>query len=157
MTSTYESISSTTSSNNTQITFSSIPATYTDLVLVIEGVNSGSGTKYIRFNNTSTNYQVTSFMGAGSGYLYVGQYNNESWIDAYNAGTNRYTTIVHIQEYAGTGNKKRYLSRHASGRVSSEMFCGGWDSTAAINRVDIYLSGNHFGTSTFSLYGIKAE
>lgn len=157
MTITYESIYTTTSNNDSQISFTSIPATYTDLVLVITGANSGSGTKYIRFNNSSTNYQVTSFMGGGVSYLYVGQYNNASWIDAYNAGTNPYITVVHIPEYANSSIKKRYLSRHATGRVSAEMFCGGWDGTAAIDRVDIYISGNNFGSSTFSLYGIKSE
>ncbi len=157
MTATYESIFTATSSSSTTITFTDIPSTYTDLVLVISGANSASSVKSIRFNNTSTNYQVTSVLGIGSSYLYGGQYNNESYLDASNAGSNPYVTVVHINNYASTNIKKRYLSKHGSGRTSVDIMIGGWDSTAAINRIDVIISGNNFGSSVFSLYGIKAE
>lgn len=159
MTTTYESIMSTTSNNSTNVALTNIPSTYTDLVLVISGANSGSGTKFIEFNGdtNSSNYQVSTILGLGISYLYAGQYNNSSWIDVGNAGSYPYVTLVQINSYSNSSIKKRYISRHGAAQASVEFLCGGWSSTAAINQINIKISGNNMGSTQFSLYGIKEE
>ena len=69
MASTYTPIATTTlGSNQSTVTFSSIPSTYTDLVLVCNAtVSSANGTWYLEFNSdTGTNYSATVLKGNGT-------------------------------------------------------------------------------------------
>ena len=68
MTTTYEFIAKNVlSSNTSSITFSSIPQTYTDLVLIINGGNTGAVQVAIRFNgDTGNNYSNQSLTGNGA-------------------------------------------------------------------------------------------
>ena len=69
MPSTYEPIATTTlGSTAATITFSSIPATYTDLRIALVGSLSGGGNYgNLRFNSDSgSNYSVTILRGNGS-------------------------------------------------------------------------------------------
>jgi hypothetical protein len=52
------------------VTFSSISGSYTDLVLIIAGVQSVADVPYIQFNSdTATNYSRTQLSGDGSSVL----------------------------------------------------------------------------------------
>ena len=68
MTATYEKIATTTlGSNQASVTFSSIPATYTDIVVIATGKTSTETTLYFRFNGDSgSNYSSTDIYGDGS-------------------------------------------------------------------------------------------
>ena len=68
MTATYEKVQSTTlSSTQSTVTFSSISGAYTDLVLVMGGSNSANSDLRMRFNgDTGSNYSVTVLFGDGS-------------------------------------------------------------------------------------------
>jgi len=69
MAKTYEPIATTTlGSSAASYTFSSIPATYTDLRLIINGLQTGtSGNPYIPLNSdTGTNYSITVLSGNGT-------------------------------------------------------------------------------------------
>jgi hypothetical protein len=153
---TYTPIATTTSSSSSTITFSSIPSTYTDLVLVISGANSGSGVKSVQFNSdTGANYSCTTLIGNGS-TAYSGSYST-AYLDVWNAGTNDYNTIVQFQNYSNSTTYKTYLSRQNTAAVGTEAIVGLWRSTAAISTIAINISSNNFGTTTtFSLYGITA-
>jgi hypothetical protein len=65
---TYEPIATTTlGTAAASITFSSIPATYTDLRLVVVAKAVSASTLDVRFNNDSgTNYSKTEISGDGS-------------------------------------------------------------------------------------------
>jgi hypothetical protein len=65
---TYESIATQTlGSSSGSITFSSIPSTYTDLVIVFSGTTAALVAVDIQFNgDTSTNYSRTIISGNGS-------------------------------------------------------------------------------------------
>ena len=159
---TYESIASTTlTSNSTTVTFGSIPQTYTDLVLIINGqvVTGGSRNSFINFNSdTATNYSATIIYGNGTSAL-SSRSSNISYAGGcvFASGVNS-TVIYNIMNYSNTTTYKTILGR---GNVSNDVVdlrVSMWRSTAAITSIAITLdSSNSFASGcTFSLYGIKA-
>jgi hypothetical protein len=156
--STYTPIATQTiSSSTTSITFSGIPQFYTDLVLIFEGVASGSNAKTIKFNgDTSALYSCTTFYGTGSTAA-TGRY-SDSYIDVVNSFANRQMTIIQIINYSNSTTNKIYISRHSSAATSTEAIVGLWRSNSAINSITINTSTtNTFSAgSNFTLYGIGA-
>jgi len=159
---TYEKIASTTlSSTQSTVTFSSISNSYTDLVLVMNPIsNTTSGSyPYLRFNGDSgTNYSRTMMQGTGSaaqsdkssnsseGYFIYG---NQVTTDA------AFNAIVNIQNYSNTTTNKTFLSRTNVASDRTEALVGLWRSTSAITSITIYCGSNSFVSgSTFTLYGI---
>jgi hypothetical protein len=169
MPSTYEPIATQTlGSAASSVTFSSIPGTYTDLVLVLGDLKAGisSNTVCVRYNSDSgTNYSYTILTGTGSvaqsarasdqTYSFFGGYN--VGVD----GTYPSTVIGHIMNYANTTTYKTGLSRYgiekAGSGGESQVIVNLWRSTAAITSVTVAtFTGNWSIGSVFSLYGIKA-
>jgi hypothetical protein len=169
---TYEPIATNTVTGSTvaSVTFSSIPSTYTDLVLVsyvrvtkaattnddvlvtLNGVNTGD-----LYSNT---YAYGSGSTAGSGR--VTSRNSGYWLysPAANATSGVFeTNILNLMNYSNTTTFKSGVSKSASMSDSAAMRAVLWRSTAAINSIAIATStGSVYfvaGTS-FSLYGIKA-
>ena len=68
MTATYEKIATTTVSGTpSDVTFSTITGSYTDLVLICQVKGSTTSTPYLQFNSdTATNYSWTNVAGDGS-------------------------------------------------------------------------------------------
>jgi hypothetical protein len=161
---TYEPISTQTlGSAQASVTFGSIPATYTDLVLVYEAGNSGNvydGT-FVRFNSdTGSNYSWTYILGNGSSAI-SGRESSVTRTGAGASGASRGMSILNIMNYSNTTTYKTILNRRsvvdASGyTVGAEV--GLWRSTATISTVLLFVqSGTNFDAgSTFTLYGIKA-
>ena len=171
MASTYEPIATyTVPSAAASYTFSSIPSTYTDLVLVVNAgfSNSGGDNQFeLRFNGDSgSNYSVTSLSGDGSSASSARQSNN-TYIEMYQRISRNSLTsnvIINIQNYANTTTYKTVLGRtnapdgssYGSGVGASVNL---WRSTAAINSIvlgNLYGSNTMLTGSTFTLYGIKA-
>lgn len=162
---TYDSIATTTLGSNTNtVTFSSISANYTDLIIVIGGrLVTGGTTCRMQFNNdTTTNYSQTNVAGNGTS---VGSSSNSNQtyfrIGEIYAGlsTSQSTTIIQVNNYANTTTYKTAMIRLSdpSGEVATYM--GQWRKTPeAINRIDLIAgaSDNWVSGSTFTLYGIKA-
>jgi hypothetical protein len=161
---TYEPIATTTVSGSTaSVTFSSIPATYTDLVVVIDGEGtspSASQDVTFRFNGetAATNYSETYLRGTGSA-AQSGRY-SESYLPSAGAWLSgrRYNHIINIQNYSNTTTFKTSLVRTnwAGGDVATIVIL--WRATpAAINQMVININNGNFASgSTFTLYGIKA-
>jgi len=162
MASTYEPIATQTlGSAAASITFSSIPATYTDLVMVFNG-SAVSGTGYVSFQyngDTGSNYSVTLLRGNGSAAL-ASRYSNITEIYASEGATNTTTmnnVIAQIANYSNTTTYKTMITRANNSTVSTEVGVGLWRSTAAINALKVLSPLNNFATgSSFTLYGIKA-
>jgi hypothetical protein len=157
MSSTYEKIATTTITNGTStITFSSIPSTYTDLVLVHIGTaQSGLPTVNLNFNNdTATNYSRTYLLGDGTSAA-SGRNSTASAFQASGVGEPQTTVIYNIFNYSNSTTYKTVISRTALTTVYAVANVGLWRSTAAINRID--LSGMTWSGGTVTLYGIKAE
>lgn len=162
--STYTPIATTTLANSTtaSYTFSSIPSTYTDLVLIIAGAGAASGgNTLLQFNSdTATNYSTTILYGDGSAAGSARASNASSMnIGDLDASTQS-NTLISIMNYANTTTYKTSLGRsnrlNAGAAVAAK--CGLWRSTSAINSVKVFLStGDNFLTgTTLTLYGITA-
>ena len=162
MAQTYTPIASQTLGSSTaSVTFSSIPSTYTDLVLVITPIYVTSGSDVdIQFNNdTGTNYSRTQLGGNGSGAVSVRESSASKFRLTYSANvttTYAYNAIVNFMNYSNTSTYKTALSRgnNASNGVEAEV--GLWRSTAAITTINVASSGTFNTGSTFTLFGIKA-
>lgn len=167
--STYTRISTTTLASATpSYTFSSIPSTYTDLVIVANAATSTAGSQNVmRFNSSTGNYSTTEIYGTGSSaysYRFTGQ--SYMWFSSgvglgSTLGQNNF--IVNIQNYANTSTYKTALMRlnSNSGTYPGTVAAVGlWSNTAAINSITLYAetSGtvNWVVGSTFTLYGIAA-
>jgi len=143
------------------ITFSSIPQTYTDLVMVFDGTAASATYSGIRFNgDTGNNYSYTYLAGNGSTAVSSRSANApEMYTSTGNTvTTSQNNTIVHIQNYSNTTTFKTALIRNNSTTVETTAAVGLWRNTAAITSVTFKTPGTNFAVgSTFSLYGIAAE
>ena len=156
MASTYEKIATTTLGSATgTVTFSSIPATYTDLFLVIGGAASSSQGLYLYFNNdTASNYSRTYVYGDGSS---AGSANSTTDMRILEIGSAISTVYANIMNYSNTTTFKTSLSRGGSASSLTIAQVGLWRSTSAINRVDIVTGTGTINTGTvLTIYGIKA-
>lgn len=158
---TYEAIASITSSGSTAIfDFTSVPSTYTDLVLVFVGTFGGSTNngQRLRFNNDSgSNYDLTRVYGsAGSGFTSDNSTSN-TFIDInYQLAGTIHTFQCNIADYANTINRKTVVSHYASPANDGTMQQSGtWRNNSAINRVTLDASINFVSGSMATLYGIK--
>jgi hypothetical protein len=162
--STYTPIATQTlSSVVNQVTFSSIPSTYTDLILVQNGAfNPAGGDAFVRFNSDSgTNYSHTWLTGNGTAASSSRESNQTRIILDVNAypTTGISTRILQIMNYSNTNTYKTVLTRSSNGATGVDAIVGLWRSTTAINTIDLYAytSSYKFDVgSTFTLYGIAA-
>lgn len=160
MPSTYEKIDKATATGSeSTISFTSIPATYTDLVLVFNGYTNAQAACNLRFNNDSgTNYSQTRLLGSGSAAT-SDRDPSLAQINAFvsTSTSNNINEIIQIQNYSNATTYKTALLRWNNAASYVAAIVGLWRSTSAINRVDMILSTSTYATgSTFTLYGIKA-
>jgi hypothetical protein len=166
MAATYDSIMTHTlpSATNTY-TLSSIPQTYTDLVLVIGSVReaaAGSAVAAIRYNgDTGSNYSFT-YLGGNGSTASSGRVSNSTyaalgaWVA--NLSTTGESDFLHLMNYSNTTTYKTTLARSSAASSATEASVALWRSTAAINSITLTVGSPAAFTagSTFSLYGIKA-
>jgi hypothetical protein len=147
----------TLSSAQAAYTFSSIPSTYTDLVVVINGTFGAFNTLFMQFNgDTSSIYSDTGLNGSGSAASsYRSTGGNAS--GAGGMGATRSTTIIQVQNYSNASVYKTTLWRANSPSDYVQAGVSLWRSTAAINSITFTANATTFQTgSTFTLYGIAA-
>ncbi len=160
--STYQPIASVTlSSAQSSVTFSGIPQTYTDLILVVNNiVSSGTGNDTaLRFNDdTSSNYSNTYLLGTGTSALSGRNpltYADNGYLSANSGNPN--TRIIHLMNYTNTTTFKTQLTR-ASGQNGGQVtaYVNLWRSTSAITKILVYSADslNYAAGSTFNLYGV---
>ena len=157
---TYEPIATTTlGSAAASYTFSSIPSTYTDLVLIasIKYALSGEFSKLTFNGDTASNYSSTYIIGNGSAAS-SGRSSSAAYIGvSYDANTETFTDIFNVQNYANSTTFKTVLNRHSVAGTRAEALVGLWRKTPeAINSLTMTSSGNYAIGTTFTLYGIKA-
>jgi hypothetical protein len=162
-TGTYTLIASNTlGSAAASVTFSSIPATYTDLVLVSNVSGSGGNANLrITFNSdTGTNYSTTALSGDGTTavsnrstsqtamlVVQTGASLNGAWT----------TYISHFMDYSNTTTYKTALSRFVAAGSETTANVHLWRSTSAVTSITVATSTNNYASgSTFKLYGIEA-
>ena len=169
MASTYEKIATTTlGSAQATVIFSSIPQTYTDLVLVVFGANSGADandTGYMQYNSdTGNNYSDTIVYTEGNTPTSFRTTNSNAiglWTIMGGTDTSRYSSIiVNFQNYSNTTRYKTTLNRIGTPTSSggwTNMSVGLWRNTNAISSILVGGGSNWRSGSAFTLYGIKAE
>ena len=163
---TYESIATTTlGSAATTVTLSSIPSTYTDLVLVVNfGTTAAGEVTGIKLNgDTGTNYSTTSAYGAtAQGAISFRRANDSIGMNLSNwfgssTTLNGSNGVYHIMNYSNTTTYKTVLGRSNDASMQTEMNVGLWRNTAAVTSVTFLVTTTTLKAgATVSLYGIKA-
>jgi hypothetical protein len=143
------------------VTFSSIPGTYTDLVLVFDGKMATGEALMLQVNSdTGSNYSATFITGDGS-TAFSTRNSNQTKMNLNNLGsgkTNQFTTLVQLQNYSNTTTYKTILSRTANASDEAGAIVGLWRSTSAITSITLLgnNSANIASGTVISLYGIAA-
>lgn len=164
MPATYEPIATTTlGSAEASITFSSIPATYTDLRLVFVNQETGlaGNSRYIRFNSdSSATYSRTKLVGTGT-EAYSTRQTNQTTLRIAEGGTSAspiwQLQTIDIFSYAGSTNKTCLMTSSEDNNGSGNVLrgVGLWRSTDAINSILITMFAGTFAAgTTATLYGI---
>jgi hypothetical protein len=162
MAKTYEPIATTTlGSAANSVTFSSIPATYTDLILVANMSSTGSSNyPSIRLNGDSASNYSRTYINADGTSATSGR-NTESYMTIYgNAiAASVANFIIQFMNYANTTTYKTAISRkNDTGNIVGATVHLWRKTPEAINQIVIstQTSDNFAIGSTFTLYGIKA-
>jgi hypothetical protein len=166
MANTFELIASSTvgAGGAASIDFTSIPSTYTDLVLELSlRFNDSNSNLQLQYNGATTSFSRrqltgngTSATSASASDAYIGAIGNST----YTANTFGSSTI-YIPNYAGSANKSasadNVTENNSTGAVSN-IVAHLWSNTAAITSIKLSdLSGisTFVQYSTAYLYGVK--
>jgi hypothetical protein len=145
------------------VTFSSIPSTYTDLILIISATASSSSDNgqdiQATFNSdTGSNYSWTQVYGTGSA-AGSNRGSNQTYMK-FGLANNAYPPvgIVHINNYANSTTYKTSLVRRDDAGYYPVAVVNLWRSTSAITSISLkYASAiNFIAGSQFTLYGVTA-
>ena len=150
------------------LAFSSIPSTYTDILLVtsLRDVTSGGGVAKITFNGSTSSYTARQLVGNGSSAYsdtsYGGSYysaEGSSVASGYTANTFSNGSF-YIPNYAGSNNKSISTDTVVENNATSSyaaLSAGLWSNSSAISSITItqYSGGTFAQYSTAYLYGIK--
>jgi len=152
------------------IDFTSIPSTYTDLLLKVSVRSNNASvldTLGINFNGSSANYTMRNLLNEGgtpASYTqtaYASQ-NATGYQSGATATASTFgNTELYFPNYAGSNNKSVSVDSVSENNASAGWLWLGadlWSQTAAINRITLLCAGgtNSFVQySTAYLYGIK--
>jgi hypothetical protein len=169
MPNTFELIASSTvgSGGAVDITFSSIPSTFTDLCLKISvrGDNTSLNDLSLQYNaDTGSNYfylelggtGAATFSGSGSGTKH-----NTMLTGSSSTASTFVNHEIYIPNYAGSNQKSISVdavteNNAASTNVQMRLHAWRWSGTAAISSIKLFSTGFNFVEySTAYLYGVK--
>ena len=163
MANTYTLIASSTvgSGGAANIDFTSIPSTYTDLMLLVSSRASNAFID-IKFNNTTANRSAKYLYGTGSA---AGSGSQAGYLGITTSTSQTASTFgnmaVYIPNYASTSSYKSYsndaVSENNATATEMNLVAGLWSDNAAINQITIFpeSSGTFSEYSTAYLYGIS--
>ena len=171
MAATYERIASVTINSATSVvTFSSIPSTYTDLVLTggwFRVTTNGNNLGMRLNSDTGNNYSANYMEGDGTSVATGGGFGNANYarVAAIAGGftssaTQSLPITMQFNDYFNTQIRKTIVTRYGQASAVTGISCSVWLSTSAINAIELsaYSPGTgEFGAgSILTLYGIKA-
>lgn len=143
------------------IDFTSIPSTYTDLVLVVSArLTSTDGSTQLSFNGSGSTFSGKRLYGSGNSTFSSTMFSNYAFTMANSNSTSSMfsNVIMTIPNYAGSINKAfsiDYINANASTSGDrEEMLAGLWSTTSAINQVTLTGASNFVQYSTATLYGL---
>lgn len=161
--STYSTIQTTTlGSAAASVTLSSIPSTYTDLILIanVQASTAGQGLT-MQFNgDTGSNYSTTGLRGNGTAASSFRQTTSTNILLSNFAEPptgSQNVCIAQFQNYSNSTTNKTVLTRANSAGFGVDALVGLWRSTSAISSIRIDITGGTMSIgSNFTLYGITA-
>lgn len=164
MATTYTLIDKTTlGSNQSSITISSIPSTYTDLQVLVSLRASVDGEGiYLQFNGSSSGYTHKMLTGSGSSASSQTPGQTDKGALGYSTTTTS-NTFGNLGIYVPNYTSSNYKSWSSDGVQEANataaymnMVAGLWSNTAAINSITFLMgTGTIQSGSSFYLYGIK--
>ena len=148
------------------VTFSSIPSTYTDLVVLTSTrVGSANAGMFMKFNGSSSNYSAkrliadtaTSSDSGGSTNIFILADGNWATANTFNSAS------IYIPDYTSANYKSINIDCVAENNSTSGglyflgLFAGLWSDTSAITSIAFTPEGggDFDSNSNFYLYGIK--
>ena len=138
----------------TSVTFGSIPATYRDLILVVNAQASADSLAFIEFNSDTTAANYSFVYALGNGSTGVSGSGDAFPLMPFNTST-RSHAIVQVSDFAASDKHKTSLVRDSEIGGVVVMRAVRWANTAPITSLKFKTgSGNFAIGSTFSLYGI---
>ena len=139
-------------SSASSVTFSSIPATYRDLVLVSSISVTAGGNATISFNgDTGANYSRVYMLGTGSSAI-SGSDTSRQFTQV-TTGL-RTSNITQIMDYSATDKHKAVLVRDNNTTDGVVGYAFRWANLSAITSITI--TASFASTATFALYGISS-
>jgi hypothetical protein len=160
----------TTAASQATVDFTSIPATYTDLIVVFQARDNYVGTTegmYLKVNNdgTSGNYSNGIYiLNSASTVSGGGVVPSASGMFIYNLpGTTATANMasagkVTVANYAGTTFNKKISADGAYSQSGADTVlmtvAANWKSTAAITRLTFIVATSFLNGSVFTLYGV---
>jgi hypothetical protein len=162
---TFELIASSTvgAGGAANISFTSIPSTYTDLCLNFS-LRSSDGSDYIslKFNTSSSTFTGRFLTGNGAGAgstsrsdnLYTG-----TIVPTASTASTFSNGFLYVPRYAGSANKSFSIDSVLENNATSaemRLATGLWSTTSVITQIDLaHPTANFVQYSTAYLYGIK--
>jgi DNA-binding GntR family transcriptional regulator len=150
------------------IDFTSIPNTYTDLVLKwsIRSASASWANLSIKLNNSTSTYTMRYLQGSGSAASsYSATTNPDNLFNGYNPGTTQTSSTfsngeLYLPNYAGSAYKSYSADNVAETNASTaymHLVADLWSSTSAVNQITIYDTNgaNLAQYSSAYLYGVS--
>jgi hypothetical protein len=143
------------------VTFSSIPATYRDLVVIVQGNTSiTSQVRMVINSDTGNNYNWQRLSGNGTTDTSLFS-SNVAFVNLANianaTSSSAIQIVINVMDYSATDKHKTVLSRAGNAANGTDAIYTRWANTAAITSLQVAASsGNWAIGSTFALYGIAA-
>jgi hypothetical protein len=139
------------------VTFSSIPATYRDLIFIYNGTTAIDDGVGARFNgDTGSNYSQVRMFGNSGG---AGSDSGTNTRIVQTAGNTSLRTafVSQVMDYSATDKHKTVLTRNNITDNNVTAIAARWANTAAITSVTILSPGSTISSgSTIALYGIAS-
>jgi hypothetical protein len=136
------------------VVFSSIPATYRDIIIVFDGGTTISDGVGARFNaDTGNNYSAVRMTGSSAGAI-SDNFSGISRIIQTAGDVDMF--VSQVMDYSATDKHKTVLTRSS---ISTNVtgIAARWANTAAITSITVFSPGSTMTTgSTISLYGVIA-
>lgn len=167
MANTYEIIDKTIlGSTASSITFTSIPADYTDLMVFYSLRSDEAATQRdlrLRFNSVTSGYSTRYLDGYGSSTASgsdSGSFALAANIPAANMTANTFTnSSIYIPNYTSANNKSYSLDNTSENNATTtylRLQAGLWSNTSAITSITLFPeAGGFVANSSVYLYGIK--
>jgi len=149
-------------STASSVTFSSIPATYRDLILVINGQMSGNGGLRFRYNaDTGSNYSLVYMWATTAAQSDTATVSNLAVTQSSTLSGTRFYGSLNVMDYSATDKHTTTLVRSGYTNTGSvfvtEASAHRWANTDAITTIEAIPSANLFAAgTTINLFGVIA-